>query len=204
MSDPEVGGAASEAAASETCAQCGTTLSPEDRVEAGDRVFCRSCHASLRSQLEQAIAEMGSNINYVNATIGALLGGIAGAVVWWGFTVLTHFSVGLVAIAIGFLVGHGAVRFAGGKRSAGLQALAVSISLASYLVATFLVNMTFVNKALSDQGDSFRVAFPPQSIDLFARVLSLDFGLMDVVFLAIVIYQAWKIPQPLSLPTQAA
>ena len=204
MSEIEVGGAASEAAGVEVCAQCSNPLSPDDRVEAGDRVFCRSCHASLRAQIEQAITEMGSNINYVNASIGGVLGGTLGALAWWGFTVLTHFSVGLVAIAIGFLVGHGAVRFAGGKRSAGLQALAVGISMVSYLVATFLVNMTFVNKALSEQGDTFRVAFPPQSIDLFARVLSIDFGLMDVVFLAIVLYQAWKIPQPLSLPAQAA
>ncbi len=203
MSETDSGETSSGAQVAETCAQCETSLSPEDRVEAGDRVFCRSCHASLRAQLEHAITEMGSNINFVNASIGAVLGGILGALAWWGFTVLTHYSVGLVAIAIGFLVGHGAVRFAGGKRSAGLQALAVGVSMASYLAATFLVNRTFVNKALGEQGDSFRVAFPPQSLDLLGRVLALDFGVMDMVFLAIVLYQALKIPQPLSLPTHA-
>ena len=74
----------------ETCAQCGKVLSANDRVEAGDRVFCRSCYASLRAELEQAVHVMSTDINYVNASIGAILGGIAGATAWWGFTVLTH------------------------------------------------------------------------------------------------------------------
>jgi len=44
---------------------------------------------------------------------------------------------------------------------------------------------------------------PPQSFDLFAKVLSMGFGLMDVVFLAIVVYEARKIPKPLALPPDA-
>ncbi len=188
----------------ETCAQCGKALDAADRVPSGDRVFCRSCYEGLRAELEHAVHAMSSDVNYVNAAVGAVLGGAVGALAWWGFTVLTKISLGLVAIVIGYLTGLGAVKFSGGKRSGGLQALSVTVALASYVVATYLVNMTFANQALAKQGEAFRVAFPPQSFDLFVKVLSLGFGIMDDVFLAIVVYEAWKIPKPLALPPRSA
>ncbi len=183
-----------------TCARCSQTLEPADAVQAGSKVFCRSCYEILREQLVNTAREMSSNVNYVNASIGALLGGAVGAALWCGFTVVTHISFGLVAVAIGFLVGQGTVRFAGMKRSQGLQVLAVTVALASFVVATYLVNMTFANQALAAQGDPRRVTFPPATLVMFTSVLKLGFGLMDVVFLAITLFQAWKIPMPLKIP----
>jgi len=141
-------------------------------------------------------------VNYVNGTIGALLGGAVGALIWWGFTVATKLGLGLVAIAIGFLTGQGAVRFAGGKRSAGLQAIAVAVAVVAYFVASYLVNMSFANAGFAQSGDPRRLAFPPASLDQFARVATLSFGLMDFVFLAIVVYEAWKIPRPIPIPAE--
>ena len=153
-------------------------------------------------------------LSFVAACIAGLLGLFLifawlqqrniGALAWWGFTVLTHIAFGLFAVAIGYLVGHGAVRFAGGKRSGGLQALSIGVALLSYLFAIYLVNMTFINKALGEQGEAFRVGFPPQSLGLLIRVVTVDVGVMDLVFLAIVVYEAWKIPRPLTLPPEAA
>jgi len=187
-----------------TCAQCSKTLTPDDRVAAGGREFCRACHASLRAELEQAVAAQSSDVNYANAALGAVLGGIVGVLAWWGFTVLTHWALGLLAVAIGFLVGHGTVRFAGGKRSVGLQSLSIFVALVSYFCATYLVNMTFINRALAEQGDATRIGFPPDSFDLFVRVVTASFGLMDFAFLAIAVYQAWKIPRPFVLPPSAS
>lgn len=175
----------------------------DDTVATGDRVFCRSCYESLRAELEAAVATMSSDINYAHAAVGATLGGAVGALAWWGFTVLTHIAFGLFAVAIGYLVGHGAVRFAGGKRSRGLQALSIGVALLSYLVAVYLVNMTFINTVLASRGESFRVGFPPQSLDLLIRVVTVGAGAMDLVFLAIVVYEAWKIPRPVALPPRA-
>lgn len=177
---------------------------PDDRVAAGGRVFCRTCYAALRAELEQIAAAQSAGLNYVNAAIGAVLGGVAGVLAWWGFTAVTRISLGLVAIAIGFLVGHGAVRFAGGRRSGGLQMLSIGVAVASFFVAVYLVNMTFVNRALAERGDSFRLAFPPQSLELFVRGIAMNLGIMDWVFLAIVVYEAWKIPKPWALPPDAA
>jgi len=63
-------------AAKETCAQCSRELEADDRVAAGDRAFCRSCYRSLRAELEQVAEAQSANINYVNAAIGAVLGGL--------------------------------------------------------------------------------------------------------------------------------
>ncbi len=192
--------AAPTSPSSETCARCDRPLTADDRVAAGGKSFCRACYETLRLQLETAIQEMSTDINYPAAAVGALLGGAAGAVLWWGFTAVTHVAFGLVAVVIGFLVGQGTVRFAGGKRSRGLQLLAVGVALASFAVATYLVNMTFINQALAKQGEARRIPFPPTSGHMAFAVLAAGFGLMDLVFLAITLWQAWRIPMPLRLP----
>jgi hypothetical protein len=173
-------------------------------VAASGKTFCRSCYETLRQQVETSVQEMSTDVPYPAAALGAVLGGVAGALLWWGFTVVTHIAFGLVAVAIGFLVGQGAVRFSGGKRSQGLQVLSVVVALASFVVATYLVNMSFINQALAKQGETRRVPFPPTSGDLLFTVLSAGFGIMDVVFLAITLWQAWKIPMPLTLPKSQA
>jgi hypothetical protein len=186
-----------------TCARCEKPLTETDRVLAGDRAFCRSCYEVLRYELRQAVARMSQDINYPRATLGAVLGGAAGALAWWGFTVLTQIGFGLIAVVIGFLAGHGAVRFAGGKRSAGLQAIAIAAGALSFLVATYLVNMTFVNQMLQERGEGWRVPFPPNSLETFYRIVALNFGVMKLVFLAIVVYEAWVIPRPPKLDLAA-
>jgi len=186
-----------------SCAQCSRTLMAEESVESGGKWFCRDCYASLRAELEAAIAGMSTGVNYPKAAAGAVLGGAAGALAWWGFTVLTHIAFGLFAVAIGYLAGRGAVMFSGGKRSRGLQAVSVGAAVVSYAVATYLVNRTFINATLAGQGEAFRVGFPPQSAALFLRVVAADLGVMDLVFLAIAVWEAWRIPRPLSLPPGA-
>ncbi len=179
-----------------TCARCEKALTEGDRVAAGDRAFCRSCYEVLTHELQQAVAQMSRDVNYPLATLGAVLGGAAGALAWWGFTVLTEIGFGLVAVVIGFLAGHGAVRFAGGKRSGGLQAIAVVVGALAFFAAAYLVNMTFINQALAARDGGWRVPFPPHSLDMFYRVVAVNFGVMKLVFLAIVVYEAWVIPRP--------
>ena len=187
------------APAAAKCARCEKTLTESDRVAANDRVFCRSCYEVLKFELKRTVASMSENINYPMAVLGAVLGGAAGVLAWWGFTVLTKIGFGLVAVAIGFLVGHGAARFAGGKRSVGLQVLAVAVGMVSFLVAAYLVNMTFINETLAQKGQAFRLPFPPASLHMFYQVLAVNFGVMKFVFLAIVVYEAWIIPRPVKL-----
>lgn len=58
---------------SDTCAQCGTALLPDQRVDTGDRSFCRTCFAALEDQLRSGIAESQKDIPYPAALTGAIL-----------------------------------------------------------------------------------------------------------------------------------
>jgi hypothetical protein len=181
------------------CGRCQAALTEREQVTAGDRVFCRTCYDILKLQVRTGVAAMSQDINYPIAAIGAILGGVVGAVAWWGLTVLTKIGFGLVAVVIGLLVGHGTLRFAGGKRSLGLQVLAVAVGALSFLVAVYLVNMTFINEALAQRGEGWRVAFPPRSLNVFYQVIAANFGIMKLVFLGIIMYEAWFIPRPIKI-----
>ena len=183
------------------CGRCQSALSESERVTAGDRAFCRTCYDILKLQLRTGVAAMSQDITYPMAAVGALLGGIVGALAWWGVTVLTKIGFGLVAVVIGLLVGHGTLRFAGGKRSVGLQVMAVAVGVVSFLVAVYLVNMTFINELLAQRGDALRVGFPPKGFAMFYNVIAANFGIMKLVFLGIIVYEAWFIPRPIKLPS---
>jgi hypothetical protein len=186
------------------CARCGTALAEGAGVEASGSLYCPACYETLAHQLRHAVAAMSTDVNYPLAALGAVAGGALGVLAWWGFTVVTKISFGLVAVAIGFLVGHGTMRLSGGKRSRGLQILAIVVAALCFFVATYLVNMTFINGELIKRGDLRRVPFPPRSAEQFYGVVAVSFGVMDVVFLGIVIWQAWSIVRPITLNVPAA
>ena len=118
--------------------------------------------------------------------------------IWWGFTVVTNIAFGLVAVVIGFAVGKGVTNLAGGKRSVGLQALSTGIAAVSFVYATYLVNRTFLQRAIAEEGQAIVLPLLPE-FELLVRVVSAGFEAFDVVFLGIVLWQAWKMPAPLRL-----
>lgn len=187
---------------SETCLECGRVLEEnEDAVRTGEGLFCRPCYDRLTLQLDRAIRKQGEDVNYSGAAIGGVVGGALGAVIWWGFTVLTKISFGLVAVVIGFLVGKGVVLLSGGKRSQGLQVLSAGIAGVAYFYGQFLVNRTFLLQYWKDQGADtlgFNIPLVPPP-EVFVQIVKAGFGLFDLVFLAIVIFQAWRMPAPFKL-----
>jgi hypothetical protein len=56
---------------------------------------------------------------------------------------------------------------------------------------------------LHDRGEAWRVPFPPDGLETFYRVVAVNFGVMKLVFLAIVVYEAWVIPRPPKLAVAA-
>lgn len=180
-----------------SCAECNTYLSEgQDRVVTADATFCRSCFENLSAQVRYVVDAQGQGIDYQRAVLGAVLGGAVGVLVWWGFTVMTKVSFGLVAIVIGIAVGKGILRMTGGKRHRNLQIISVIVATISFAYASYLVNRTFILQAYAEQG--LRLPLAPDLQTLFA-VVRAGFGVIDLVFLAIVVYQAWKIPAPFEL-----
>jgi hypothetical protein len=181
------------------CAECGATLGEgQDREVTDGGTFCRACFVRLTAELEQALAVQGRDVNYPMAALGAVLGGAAGAAVWWGFTVLTGIAFGLVAIVIGFAVGKGVLLLGGNKRAVGLQVLSAGVAALAFFYASYLVSRSFVLAAYAEQGTPLELPLLPP-IDLGFEVVRAGFGVMDLVFLAITLWEAWKIPAPVRL-----
>lgn len=181
------------------CAQCETPLAAgQDREVTADGVFCRPCFLSLTAQLDRAVREQSAGINYPLALAGGVLGGALGIAVWWGFTVLTKRSFGLVAVVIGIAVGKGIVLFARNKRAKALQVASVVLAALSFLCASYLVHRTFIQQAFAEQGQTIVLPVLPDA-PMFFNIVKAGFGLFDLVFLAIVVYEAWKLPAPIKL-----
>ncbi|MDH3627337.1 MAG: hypothetical protein OES25_06725 [Acidobacteriota bacterium] len=183
----------------EKCAECGTWLSEgQDRQTTEDAVFCRPCFERLTHEVGQAIEAQGQDINYPMAFVGGLTGATLGAVVWWGFTVITNIAFGLVAVVIGFAVGKGVVLLSGGKRHRNLQIMSVAISILGFAYGTYLVNRSFITDAMAADGQEVLLPLLPGG-DLLFNVISMGFRPFDLVFLGICVYQAWKMPAPVEL-----
>ncbi len=183
------------------CAECGTLLAEgQDRQATDDGVFCRTCFEKLTAQVHQAIAAQGEDVNYSMALVGGLAGAVIGVLAWWGFTVLTEIAFGLVAVVIGFTVGKGVTMLVGGKRHRNLQFMSVGVATLAFFYASYLVNRSFALAYYAEQGEELSLPLVPPP-DLFIDVVSAGVQCMDVVFLAIVVYEAWKIPAPISLTT---
>lgn len=181
------------------CAECSKLLASEDDYEVTEGgVFCRSCFDNLKTQIKQALDEQSKNINYPMAFVGGVAGGILGVLVWWGFTVVTEIAFGLVAVVIGYTVAKGATLLSGGKRSQGLQIMSVIIAIGSFFYACYLVNRTFIQNYLTEQGEQILLPFLPNP-ELFVEVLKPSFEVMDIVFLGIVVWQAWTLSAPIKI-----
>ena len=186
------------AAAPKVCLQCNRELrADEPHVAVQDGLFCQGCAGQLQAELARLEASKSEGVNYPLSAFGGVLGGVVGALVWWGFTVTTQISFGLVAVVIGYAVGHGVLRVGGYRRALGLQGLSATIAALSFGVASFLVNRSFYNMAAVEQGfEALPLVVP---LPLVVEVLKMGASPMDLIFLGIVLYEAWRIPAPLRL-----
>jgi len=180
------------------CSQCDAAVPEGGGTATENAIFCDSCYGQLLDILEESVADQGQNINYLGAVAGGLLGGAIGAAIWWGFTILTNIQFGLVAVIIGWAAGKGVVLLSGNKRARSLQITAVAITLLSYGMATYWVNRTFIMRYISEQGMEGGLPLFPMP-DLFAEIIFLGFEFWDLIFLAIALWQAWKLPMPFVL-----
>ena len=182
-----------------TCSECHTRLAPGgSHVTTADGSFCRPCFERLTMEIQQALGAQGRDINYAGALVGGVVGAALGIGAWWAFTVLTEIAFGLIAVVIGVAVGKGVVFLSGGKRHLNLQIMATALSVPAFFYATYLVNRTFIHKALADQGQAASLPLFPGP-EVFLRVVQVGFGVMDLVFLGLVVYEAWKIPAPVQI-----
>jgi hypothetical protein len=187
---------ASEAAG---VAQCGYCNQPLDGTyyQINGRAACERCHAQLQESLQK-----GSPFTrFTIATVFGAGAALAGSLLWYTVRALTGYEIGLIAVAVGFMVGF-AVRKGSNNRGGPLyQALAIVLTYVG-ICAQYVPDLL---KALRDQADAptgaaLVIAFVVVCVlSLAAPFLA---GLQNVIGILIIgfaLYEAWKLNRRIPL-----
>ena len=142
------------------CHQCQKSLTIGERhaykgKDEADVYFCDSCLFTVNQQLDDET----KNPNLLVALLLGLLAGLAGGAVWFVITCVTQWTIGYVAIGLGWLVGQGIIKGAGGKKGPILQIMAAAITLVSIVITEIFVVCHFIVEALHKEGSTTANAF---------------------------------------------
>jgi hypothetical protein len=134
-----IGGGAT--ATSLDCTACNADISTS-YYEVNGAIVCISCHAKLRAHVTG-----GSGSSRFAKAIGfGLLAAGAGSALYYGILALTGYEIGLVAIAVGFIVGRAVNRGSQGRGGRSYQLLAVGLTYFA-IVTTYI---PFIVKAVRE------------------------------------------------------
>jgi hypothetical protein len=107
-----------------TCVACKRSIAHE-YFAVSDKIVCPMC----RDRLAAELAGGGSKVGRLSkATIFGIAAGFAGALVWYLVRLLTKMQIGLVAVAVGFMVGAAVRAGSGGRGGRGYQVLALILT----------------------------------------------------------------------------
>lgn len=106
-----------------TCAQCHNTLT-EEYYDVNSVSVCDRCRVAI----EQIAAPLTAWGPFVRAAIFGVGAAIAGAILYYGVIAITNLEIGIVAIAIGYMVGYAIRRATGSRGGRRLQILAIVLT----------------------------------------------------------------------------
>jgi hypothetical protein len=114
-----------------TCAQCQASIA-DAYYEVNGHVVCPGC----KTALERSPTGSGAS-RLLRATALGLGGAIVGAGIYYAILAATGYEIGLVAIAVGWLVGRGVQKGSNGIGGWAYQALAVGLTYLA-IVSTYV------------------------------------------------------------------
>ena len=112
-----------DALAGLTCRNCGQALIDE-YFDANGAPVCPSC----RDLLEHYGQPPRGIIPLARAALFGLGAAVAGAILYYGVIAITNLEIGLVAIAIGFMVGYSVRKATGGRGGRAFQIMALVLT----------------------------------------------------------------------------
>jgi hypothetical protein len=108
---------------STNCAVCKKPVG-ESYFTAGKAIVCATCKA----QMETAPRPRATPALIVRGAVFGLGGALLGAAVYYGVSALTGLEIGIVAIAVGFIVGRAVQLGARGRRGRAFQITALALT----------------------------------------------------------------------------
>jgi hypothetical protein len=163
------------------------------------RPACAQCRAGL----ERELADSASRRSLFRALQYGGLAAIAGSVGWIVITKVTGYEIGIVAIAIGYLVGKAVRKGAGGLGGPRYQYLAVFLTYSAIALASLPAILEALAQSSAQHGSQ-----PPTHVGagtmLWAWLVLVAFAyaspflggmrsIMGLFIIAIGLYEAWKL-----------
>lgn len=115
-----------------TCANCGAAITDSYHM-LNQTVLCERC----RTMLEAAVTTPPDTAEFTRALLFGLGGAAAGAALYYAVLVITSLNIGLIAVAVGWLVGRGVQKGSNNRGGLQYQLLAVGLTYAA-VAATYL------------------------------------------------------------------
>jgi hypothetical protein len=134
----------------------------------------------------------------VPAILAGVVAAILGGVVWGLIVKWTDYEVGFVAWGIGFLVGIAIVTATRGSRGLALQVVAVLCALLGILLGKYL-SFAWVLQEVAEretQGAVEISVLSKDTVDLFRDELGTVFDWIDLLWVGLAVYTAWRALQP--------
>jgi hypothetical protein len=126
--------------------------------------------------------------NLALGILGGALGGLVGAVAWALISYFTGYSIGWIAVGVGYLVGFG-VRMLGQGLEPVFGIAGGAIALLSVLLGNFLVSLIYLAQYFEIGFLNMLLGFDYSlTIDLIAET----FSPMDLLFYAIAVYEGYR------------
>jgi hypothetical protein len=190
---------------STNCAVCKKPVG-ESYYTAGKAIVCGTCKA----QIETAPPQRATAALVVRSAIFGLGGALVGAAVYYGVSALTGLEIGIVAIAVGFIVGRAVQLGARGRRGRAFQITALALTYFGIALSYAPYALKGIQAAKSDVvADSTAKTPPAQTtfpelvvavVVLIGGVLALPFlvtfssgagGILTAIIIAVGLRQAW-------------
>jgi hypothetical protein len=135
-----------------------------------------------------SIEQVRAQQNFPLAVIAGISAALLGAVLWAAVTVTTEYKLGLMALAVGYIVGQ-AIRLAGQGVDAKFGYLGAACGFLGCAAGDILSNVVFFAHAKSL---SFAQTLNILTPDLLMALAKAAFDPMDLLFLAIGVYEGYK------------
>ncbi|MBT3363482.1 MAG: hypothetical protein HN929_01105 [Chloroflexi bacterium] len=132
----------------------------------------------------------------ITAILGAIALGLAGAAlggtIWYFFTILTGWQIGFVVVVVGWLVGYCVVYGAGQKRARILQYTSVVLTIIALFIGEYLILRYYYNEVGGEGWMTLGYFFT----NYFDNLTSGYRGILDIIFFALAIWYAYRLPSP--------
>jgi hypothetical protein len=138
---------------------------------------------------EQALAQLRARQNFALAVPAGIAAAVVGAILWAVFVYATNMELGLVAIAVGALVGY-AVRTAGHGIDAKFGVLGAVCAAFGWALGTILCDIGFVAK---EAGRPFLDVAATLGVGQSVSLALQAGDAMELLFLAIAVWEGWKL-----------